>query len=184
MFSGRGHRGTISRGPLPGPAWIGSDCPPGVQCGLADCTTAHDCRDNYLLEIEQALYMRKEKLAKVFPIFLKPSAVTNFDYALTQYSEQEAYHPWARRPVRDTLEELFSLQGVNRLELVQLQGALATTVENVLDNLGKSIVAPFIGFSFGARSLRNTFLFTVPVIFFYLLSFYYNNLNCRRPFAL
>ena len=76
------------------------------NAGLQGCTRAHDCRDNYLLEIEQALYMRKEKLAKVFPIFLKPNAVANFDYALTQYSEQEAYHPWARRPVRDTLEDV------------------------------------------------------------------------------
>ena len=111
------------------------------NAGLQSCATAHERADNYLLEVEHALAMREAGLAKVFPIFLKTDAAARFDYTLTQYSEQEAYHPWAQRPVRDTLKELFSLQGV-KFELVrtnQLQGALVTTVESVLDNLGKFI---------------------------------------------
>jgi hypothetical protein len=118
--------------------------------GLQSCTWSHERADNYLLEIEQALAMRKAGLAKVVPILLKTS--TRFDDTLTQYSEQDAYHPWARRPVRDTLKELFSLQG-ERFELVRTdQGALAPIVENVLDNLGKSLVSQLTVFFFQTLS--------------------------------
>jgi hypothetical protein len=104
--------------------------------GLRKCTEAHERADNYLLEIEQALLMRTEKVAQVCPILLRKSTADEdrIDYSVLQYAVQEAFHPWARRSVRDTLKELLDLQG--NLIIQTDEAALHKAVEDVLDKHG------------------------------------------------